>query len=277
MQSVTKSVASATIGAAIMRGDFKASLDTPVLHWFEASKVKNVDARKRRMTLRHVLTMTSGLDWDEEVPYADPRNAAMLMEATADWDTFVINRPMAHEPGSKFEYSSGDSALLAGIFRRETGWDIDDYARTYLFEPLGIHDYHWKRSEAGEVDTQGGLFLSASSLAKLGELYRNLGMANGKRLLAEDWVRDSLAPHSDPGGGYRYGYKWWLMPYANGSRFAAAAWGFGGQYAFIMPEDGIVAVTTAWNILDPHYYNLEILEKLRQAVKPFTCPAKAAR
>ena len=273
MQSITKSVTSATIGAAMLRGDFKASLDTPVLHWFEPGRVKHVDARKRRMTLRHLLTMSSGLDWNEDLPYADPNNASSLMEATRDWIGFVIDRPMAHEPGTHFAYSSGVSELLAHIFRRETGRDLEDYARDHLFEPLGIHEYHWKRSPLGEVDSEGGLFLSDHALARIGELYRHLGMWHGQRLLGEDWIRDTVTPRTDPGEGLRYGYQWWLMPYGDGTRYVWAGFGFGGQYLFVMPEDGVVAVTTAWNILDPKYYEKIILEKLRSAVRPFSCPA----
>ncbi len=272
MQSVTKSVTAATIGAAILRGDFKASLDTPVLRWFDPSKVKHVDARKRRMTLRHLLTMSSGLDWNEDLPYADPKNAAAVMEATVDWVGYVIDRPMAYEPGTHFAYSSGVSELLAYIFRKETGRDLEDYARNHLFEPLGIHEYHWKRSPLGEVDSEGGLFLSDDGLARFGELYRHLGMWHGERLLGADWVQDSVTPRSDPGHGFRYGYQWWLVAYGDGSQYAWAGLGFGGQYVFVMPEDGVVAVTTAWNILDPKYYDRIILDKLRLAVKPFACP-----
>lgn len=274
MQSITKSVTSATIGAAILHGDFKASLDTPVLHWFDSARVKHVDARKRAMTLRHLLTMTSGLDWNEDLPYADPNNAASAMEATRDWVAFVIDRPMAYDPGTHFAYSSGVSELLAHIFRKETGQDLEDYARNHLFVPLGIREYHWKRSPLGEVDSEGGLFLPDYELAKIGELYRQLGMWRGNRVIAEEWVRDSVTPRSDPGDGYRYGYQWWLVPYGDGSRSAWSGLGFGGQHVYVMPEDGLVAVTTAWNILDPKYYEKIILDKLRTAVKPYRCPAE---
>lgn len=274
MQSITKSVTSATIGAAILHGDFKASLDTPVLHWFDSARVKHVDARKRAMTLRHLLTMTSGLDWNEDLPYADPNNAASAMEATRDWVAFVIDRPMAYDPGTHFAYSSGVSELLAHIFRKETGQDLEDYARNHLFVPLGIREYHWKRSPLGEVDSEGGLFLPDYELAKIGELYRQLGMWRGNRVIGEEWVRESVTPRSDPGDGYRYGYQWWLVPYGDGSRSAWAGLGFGGQHVYVMPEDGLVAVTTAWNILDPKYYEKIILDKLRPAVKPYRCPAE---
>ena len=274
MQSITKSVTSATIGAAILHGDFKASLDTPVLHWFDPTRVKHIDARKRAMTLRHLLTMSSGLDWNEDLPYADPRNAASAMEATRDWVAYVIDRPMAYDPGTHFAYSSGVSELLAHIFRKETGQDLEDYARNHLFVPLGIHEYHWKRSPLGEVDSEGGLFLPDYELAKIGELYRHLGMWHGDSLISAEWVRDSVTPRADPGGGFRYGYQWWLVPYGDGSRRAWSGLGFGGQYVFVMPEDGLVVVTTAWNILDPKYYEQVVLKKLRAAVKPYACSAE---
>jgi CubicO group peptidase (beta-lactamase class C family) len=148
MQSITKTVSSVIVGAAITRGDFKASLDTPLMHYFDEAKVKNVDERKKRITLRHVLTMTTGMDWIEDVAYDDPRNEANLMEASDDWVQYVIDHPMVKEPGTLFNYSSGTSELLAYIFQKETGQDIEEYGEKYVFTPLGIKHY-WKRSPAG--------------------------------------------------------------------------------------------------------------------------------
>ena len=128
MQSVTKSVTSIVIGIATARKEFPA-LDTPVLSFFDASKVANVDDRKRRMTLRHLLTMSSGLDWDEDLPYADPKNDSSRMEATFDWVRYTIDRPMKQEPGTTFKYSSGVTQLLSHIFHVATHQDIED-ART---------------------------------------------------------------------------------------------------------------------------------------------------
>jgi hypothetical protein len=111
MQSVTKTITSVTYGIAIYRNEFHATLDTPILKFFDASKVKNLDDRKRRITLRDLFTMRSGLDWDEDLPYNDPRNGSSAMEATDDWVQFVIDRPMAHEPGTFFAYSRSRRAL----------------------------------------------------------------------------------------------------------------------------------------------------------------------
>jgi hypothetical protein len=250
MQSVSKTVTSVTLGIAITRNEFKAGLDTPVLKYFHGSRVANVDARKRRMTIRNVLTMSTGLDWNEDVAYDDPRNASDQMEATDDWVQFVIDRPMAHEPGSVFAYSSGAAELLAYIFQKETGQDIEEYARKHLFAPLGIDHYYWKRTPKGVVDTEGGLYLRAEDLAKIGYLFLRQGMWDGKQIVSADWVKQSLAPSMDANNGWKYGFQGWLIPYGEQQRLAWTAWGLGGQYLLVFPDDNLILVFTAWNILD---------------------------
>jgi len=228
MQSVSKTTSSVIVGIAVTRGDFKASLDTPLLKYFDVARVKNVDERKRRITLRHVLTMTTGLDWNEEVAYDDPKNDADLMEATDDWVQYVIDRPMAQEPGKVFNYSSGGSELLAYIFQKETGQDIEEYGEKYLFAPLGI-DHYWKRSPLGVVDTEGGLFLRTTDLAKIGYLYLHDGMWDGKQIVSKEWVKESVTPFIEAEEGFKYGYKWWLLPRTDRQGYVWMARGFGGQ------------------------------------------------
>src|SRR5947207_3130506 len=123
MQFVTKTVTSVVIGVAIARKEFP-DINTPVLKFFDASKITNVDERKRRMTVRHLLTMTAGIDWNEELPYSDPNNTATLLEQSFDWVKFTMDRPMAVEPGTVFKYNSGASQVLSYIFRAATGQDI---------------------------------------------------------------------------------------------------------------------------------------------------------
>ena len=158
LQSVTKTITSVIIGAAVTRGDFPP-VDTPILSFFDEKKVANVDDCKRRVTIRHLLTMTGGFDWNENLAYTDPNNAGSQMEASADWVRFTIDRPMAREPGTRFNYSSGESALLAHVFRVATKWDVEEYGATHLFAPLGIRDFFWKRGPSGLADTEGGLYL----------------------------------------------------------------------------------------------------------------------
>ena len=141
LQSVTKTVTSVIIGAATARGEFP-ELSTPVLKFFDESKVANVDERKRRdHLLQHLLTMTGGFDWDEGLPYNDPNNTCSMMEASFDWVEFAIDRKMAREPGTVFNYNSGETQLLSYIFHVATGRDIEEYAAEHLFGPLGIERY----------------------------------------------------------------------------------------------------------------------------------------
>ncbi len=270
MQSVSKTVTSIIIGIAKTRGDFKAGLDTPVLHYFDVSKVKNVDDRKRRMTLSDLLTMTSGLTWVEDVPYDDPRSDSSLMEATDDWVQYVIDKPMAAEPGKVFNYSSGVTELLAHIFKKETGQDIDDYGEKYLFAPLGIR-HHWKRTYMGVVDTEGGLFLNGSDLAKLGYLYLHDGMWEGRQIVSKEWVRESVTPYIDAGEGLRYGYKWWLYPRQDTKGYVWMALGFGGQRLLVFPEEQLIVVLTGWDILGEPPPDKDLLARILPAIQYKTC------
>lgn len=272
MQSVTKTVSSVIWGIAITRGDFKASLDTPLLHYFDEAKVKNVDERKRKITLRHVLTMTTGLDWNEELAYDDPKNDAAVMEATDDWVQLVIDRPVVKDPGTVFNYSSGTSELLAYIFEKETGQDIEKYGEKYLFTPLGM-DHYWKRSPLGVVDTEGGLFLSAGDLAKIGYLYLHDGTWDGKQIVSKAWVKESLTPFIDAEDGYKYGFKWWLLPQKDGAGYTWMGRGFGGQILMVFPEKDLIVTFTGWSILKDPASSQEFVGRILPAVKNAACAA----
>jgi CubicO group peptidase (beta-lactamase class C family) len=264
MQSVSKTVTSITIGIAISQKDFPADLDAPILKYFDEYKIANLDERKRRITLRNLLTMTAGLEWNEDLPYNDPKNSADVMEATHDWVQYVINQPMAAEPGKVFVYSSGVTQLLSHIFKKATGKNVDEYAAQYLFQPLGIR-YHWKHSPTGLPDTEGGLYISSASLAKIGFLFLKDGIWEGKQLVPAEWVKASVTSAmsvEDEGRHWGYGFQWWLQPYRKSpEKFAWAARGFGGQELRVVPEYNLIVVLTGWDILpsaeEPRHDELE--------------------
>ena len=235
------------IGVAINRKEFP-DVSRPVLSFFDTTQVKNIDDRKRKMTIKHVLTMTAGFNWNENLPYSDPANDCMVMEASFDWVKYVIDKPMAYEPGQTFAYNSGATQLLSYIFRKATGKDIEEYAAQNLFAPLGINEYFWKRTPTGLADTEGGLYLKPSDLAKIFYLFLQNGDWNGKQIVSSDWVRSSVTPFMTLGGGTKYGYKWWLYEYEP-NKIAWWGSGFGGQLPIVIPEYNIVAVFTAWNVL----------------------------
>lgn len=250
MQSVSKTVTSVTIGIARTHNDFTAGLETPILKFFDGHKVTNVDDRKKRITIRDLLTMTAGLEWHEDLPYDDPKNSADLMEASHDWAQYAIDQPMASEPGKKFVYNSGATILLAHIFKKVTGKNVDDYAAEHLFRPLNIR-YFWKHTPNGLPDTEGGLYLSAHDLAKIGYLFEKGGMWEGKELVSSFWIKDSVTPHIPVGdGAVKYGYQWWVHTFGTAPNdIAWAAHGFGGQQMFVVPEYDMVVVFTGWDIL----------------------------
>jgi CubicO group peptidase (beta-lactamase class C family) len=269
LQSVTKTITSVIIGVATTRKEFP-SLDTPILKFFDAAEVANVDDRKRRLTIRHLLTMTDGLDWREDVPYSDPNNTANLLEASCDWVKFTIDRPMSREPGTAFNYNSGATQLLAHIFRVATGKDIEEYAVQHLFGPLGIKQHYWKRSPSGIIDTEGGLYLDPHDLAKIFYLFLKNGVWEKQTIVEPEWVKASITPSvTVVADGVKYGFKWWLYSYGDGSRMAWAGSGFGGQMPIVIPEHDLVMVFTAWNIVDdkPRLRSRVAIERVLSAMK----------
>ena len=250
MQSVSKTVTSVTIGAAMLRGDFPADVQAPILNYFNGYKITNVDDRKKRIKLIDLLTMRAGLEWHEDLAYDDPKNSADIMEATRDWVQYVIDQPMVEEPGKKFVYSSGATQLMSHIFKQATGKTVDEYAAERVFKPLGIQ-YYWKHTPTGLPDTEGGLYLAPRDLAKIGALYLHDGTWNGQQIVSREWVKNSVTPHVQVAeDGFKYGFQWWLAPHGKSpERLAWAARGFGGQELLVVPETATIAVFTSWSIL----------------------------
>ncbi len=268
-QSVTKTVTSIVIGIATTRGEFP-SLDTPVLKFFDESRVANIDDLKRHLTLRNLITMTVGMKWNDDVPYDDPTNATSLMEASPDWVQYFIDQPMAEQPGTHFYYNDGAPEALAYIFRKATGQDIEEYAAKHLFQPLAIDQWFWKRNPQGLADTEGGLYLDRHDVAKLMLLFHHDGLWQGNRIVSSDWVKQSIAPSVKVGekSGVQYGYLWWLYPYAKDDpRIAFGGSGFGGQLPVVLPDEDIVVVVNAWNLLDgPQLGTRTVISRVRAAL-----------
>lgn len=270
MQSVTKSVVSTIIGIAIAHGVFP-DLNTPVLSFFDADSVANIDDRKRAMTLRHLLTMSDGLLWDENLPYTDPANSFAIMAKTHDWVQYIIDLPMSQEPGISFNYNSGATLILGHIFRQATGIDIEEFAVKHLFAPLGIEHYYWDRTPFGLIDTQEGLYLSTRDLAKITQLFLQSGRWQTEQIIPKSWALASLAPNYSTGAdGEGYGDAWWSQSYSfrGATQQAYFGKGFGGQRPILLPALDLVIVLTGWNILpgQPFFYATEAIDRVTGAV-----------
>lgn len=233
IRSCTKSFLSALIGIAIAEG--RLDFDQKVVDFFPDRVIANDDPRKRAMTVGHLLTMKSGLDWPESsVSYSSEDNILWQMMDSQDWVQFVLDRPMAAEPGATFNYSTGDPQLLAAVLEEATGMSTRKFARTHLFEPLGVSSEHWDWQSApeGVAFGGGGLNITPRAMVKFAYLYLEGGAWNGQQIVPADWVEASVAdPH--------YGYQWWRL--SNGGY---AALGYGGQRIVVIPDLEMVVVIT---------------------------------
>ena len=247
LQSVTKSVAATVVGVALTRGEI-AGLDAPLLSFFDDYDLSGVDERLHQATLEDLLTMRSGIEWHEQDRPLDETNTTLQLERSDDWIQFTLDQPSDAAPGEKWVYNSGGSHLMSGVVKKVTGQFIDAYAEAHLFGPLGIDDYHWKKTPKGFPDTEGGLYLEAEQLAKIGYLYLQGGVWDGRQILDPGFVVGATARQVDrvnaPGWGY--GYQWWRLD--QGGTEIWAGLGFGGQFLLIFPRHDLIGVVNSWNL-----------------------------
>ena len=253
VRSVTKSVVSALVGIAVGSGAIPA-LDRPLVDWFPEYPELNTPER-RRVTLHHALSMTSGLQWNEDNP-SDPRTPDdLVMRGEAQPLRYALARPFAQPPGSGFTYNSGLTQVMAAVLERATKTPIEEYARARLFGPLGISDVEWWGDLAGMPSAAGGLRLRARDLAKFGSLYLHGGRWNGTQVLPAGWVDRSTRRHfrfeprdsADARGEFGYGYFWWYNCYPTDAGLVEArtAVGLGQQRIFVLPGLDMVVTILA--------------------------------
>jgi len=245
-RSVSKSVVSLLTGIAIDRGWIK-SIDAPVLPFFpEYASLSTPE--KSRITIRDLLTMSSGLEWHEEdVPYTSPDNSEIVMDLSADSLRAALAPDMAAAPGKIWNYNSGSTELLAAILKKATGKPVDQLAATQLFAPLGITDFTWYKHPNGRPHAAGGLRLRPRDLAKIGQLILQRGSWNGTQLISAAWIDAATAPHIMGEALFFYGYQFWLgRSLVNGHEVKwTAAVGLGGQRLYVIPElDMVVALNS---------------------------------
>jgi CubicO group peptidase (beta-lactamase class C family) len=232
--SCTKSVMSALIGIALDEGLIE-DLDQSVLGLFPEYAFDNVNAAKESMTLEHLLKMQSGLEWEDGVP------TYIEMGKQDDLIHYVLDRPMAAEPGSTFEYCSGCSHLLSIIIQRTSEEGTLAFAQKHLFDPLGITNVIWEQDRSGYPNGGWGLALAPRDMAKFGYLYLNNGVWEGNQIIPTAWVDVSTAQQVHVSDDTAYGYQWWIYP----SSGMYAARGYQQQAIFIHPELNLVVAITA--------------------------------
>ncbi len=245
MASVTKSIMTTLIGIAVGQG--KIDLDKPVLSYFPDLTIANVDERKQQLTVRDLTGMVNGF---ESGCLADDLGTIAAMRAgSSDWVQSALDRKMVLDPGSTFCYDSPGMHILSGILQRATGMTSLEFARQYLFTPLGIQEVTWETDLQGRSNGWGDLHMKPLDAAKIGYLFLNHGVWEGVQIVPADWVEQASQPHVQAGED-KYGYGWWI----NDMSFAAK--GRGGQNIFIVPSLNAIVVTTGsgfeYDQIDPY-------------------------
>lgn len=249
LASITKTVTSTLIGIAIDKG-FIESVNTPVRNYLSHYSDAIKDPNFNKVTFKHIMTMSSGLDWNERVSYNNPSNSEYQMVETDDWMGYILKHRVKDTPGSKFNYNTGCMHLLSAAIRGATDLYVHQFAEKYLFHPMGIYGYHWNRDPKGYPctgGTDGGVALRARDVAKFGWLFLRDGTWQGKRIIPEAWIEEATRGHMPkPYGRGEYGYNWHPGTMTvNGKTFKyKATFGYGGQTLYIVPEYDLIIVFT---------------------------------
>lgn len=253
LYSCTKSFTSTLIGIALDKGYIDRT-DRRVVDFFPEHTFANLDEQKGTMTLEDLLTMRSGLDWQE----GDPAYGAMYR--SRDWVQFVLDMPMTGPPGIGFNYCSGCSHILSAILEQTTDMNPRDFAEQYLFQPLGISNVQWDTDAAGIPIGGWGLQMTPRDMAKLGYLYLQEGQWDGQQIISAEWVENATRNHTETGDNLGYGYQWWTYPSLEGY----TALGRYGQTIFVIPWADLVIVTTA---------QIEDHDEIFQLIEEYILPA----
>jgi CubicO group peptidase (beta-lactamase class C family) len=247
--SCTKSFIATLVGIAIDQGIIKDTSLTATD--FDPDYAKDyLSADKRQISLEHMLTMKTGLGWNETDSTFD------ALYRSDDWLTFMYDLPMVAQPGKEFNYCSGCTHLLSAAIRSASGMNTQEFAEQALFTPLGITDYTWETDPAGTSIGGWGLNLTPRDMAKLGYLYLHAGEWDGEQVVSSAWIDRATQKLVEGEGDLGYGYLWWIYP-----RFGAyAALGRDGQTIFVVPEEDLIVVTTAAS-QENHDAIFEMIEK----------------
>jgi CubicO group peptidase (beta-lactamase class C family) len=232
--SCTKSVSSTLVGIAIDKGKIH-SVQESLGALFPGRRVENEDPRKQRITLKHILTMSSGMNYPL---LGEPRLAPM--QKAPDTVQLILDLPMIAEPGATFGYNSGGSHLLSALITLRTGQTAEEFARQNLFGPLGIQNFSWRADPQGNTRGWSDLMMTSPDMARIGYLFLKDGRWDGRQIVSRRWVKEATRKHIEPQGAAGYGYQWWLQK--DPPRFEAL--GRAGQRITVIPQLNLVVVFT---------------------------------
>ncbi len=246
---------STLIGIAIDKGYIK-SVDQPVLDFFPGRRSPRMDDRWKRLTVKHLLTMTSGFCED----FRSGEQQLTRMRLTQDWVQFLLDNPFVSDPGERFAYCSCASNLLSSVLTSATGLNARAFAKKHLYGPLGISNVIWPEDPHGNSTGWGDSYLLPSDLARIGYLFLQGGVWNNRQVVSAGWIRDATRKQVEVSGGEGYGYKWWVLREPPG---AFEARGRGGQRIVVLPSKRLVVVVTGIGRFQPGDLGAALLSSVR--------------
>ena len=245
LRSVNKSIKAILMGIAIDKGYIDSEDDLISKYLKSPVPKKNLDPRKEKITIKHLLTMSTGLecnDWDKKSKGQEDR-----VYKKKDWLQYTLDLPMAREPGEESLYCSMGTVLAAEIIEQASGMSLVDFTNKYLFGPLGITNIQRGHTTTNKEIISSGkrLYMTPRDMAKIGKLILQKGNWDGQQIVSESWITTATAVHTQI-TGIDYGYLWWQFPFVvQGKRTdATLATGNGGQYIMVFPEQDMVIVFT---------------------------------
>jgi CubicO group peptidase (beta-lactamase class C family) len=233
VHSVSKSILQALVHIAIAKG-YIGSLDDPVADYLP-EYFGNASPEKKKITIRHLLTMTSGLDWTED-------STESRVEKASDWVQAILSRSLVSAPGTTHNYSTGNTHIVSAVLQKATRMSTCQFAHQYLFGPMGITAEHWGRDPRGIFSGGYNVYLTPREMAKFGLLYLHDGTWAGRPLVPQSAVRAAQAQTTQVDDTFAYSEGWWMHTISGRSMYFA--WGHGGQFIYVIPSEDIVLVTT---------------------------------
>jgi len=237
IKSASKSVMSALVGIALQKG-LVSDISQPIAPHFSVELGTGTDPRTRAITIEHLLTMQTGLE------STSGRNYGAWVRS-ANWVRYALRRPMLADPGTAMEYSTGNSHVLSALLTRVTRQSTWQFAQESLARPLGFTLARWPQDPQGIYFGGNEMLMTPRQMIAFGELYLNDGRAGDRQLFPADWVKRSFVARgrSRWGSDREYGYGWWIR--SLDGHPAYYAWGYGGQFVFVVPSARMVLVTTS--------------------------------
>jgi CubicO group peptidase (beta-lactamase class C family) len=235
IKSASKSTISALIGIAIDRG-LIAGVTQPIATFFP-DLLGSANDPKRQITIEDLLTMRSGLESTSN------RNYGAWVQS-GNWVRYALTRPLLTQPATRMQYSTGNSHLLSAILTQVTGKSTWQFAQEALAKPLGFTLAQWPRDPQGIYFGGNEMLMTPRQMLMFGELYLNGGRTKGLQLVPARWIETSFIPRGQSDISEQlYGYGWWIRGLAGHQAYYA--WGYGGQFIFLVPDLKLVVVSTS--------------------------------